>query len=141
MGKPIVEIAGYFIYIVVKCFAYVSWCFVGLSVLAPRRPWRLPYATLLGVGRLALGIVVGLFIFLAALTMNNATRNAPLTYIAIYVPVRVVEWSIFHFLVSRRVQWPVSTAWILGGVAVSCLADVPLGIIEGGIVPVGRPFC
>jgi len=26
-------------------------------------------------------------------------------------------------------------------VGVSCLADIPLGIMEGGVVPVGRPFC
>jgi hypothetical protein len=85
--------------------------------------------------------VVGVFIFFAALSMNNATRNAPLTYLSIYVPVRVVEWVIFHVLVSRTVQWPKSPAWVLGGVGVSCLADIPLGIMEGGVVPVGRPFC
>jgi hypothetical protein len=96
---------------------------------------------LLGVARLGLGIVVGVFIFFAALSMNNATRNAPLTYVSIYIPVRVVEWVIFHFLVSRTVQWPKSIGWVVGGVVVSCLADIPLGIMEGGVVPVGRPFC
>ena len=85
--------------------------------------------------------MVGVFIFFAALSMNNTTRNAPLTYFSIYVPVRVVEWVIFHVLVSRTVQWPKSPAWVLGGVGVSCLADIPLGIMEGGVVPVGRPFC
>jgi hypothetical protein len=139
--EAIMEILGFAVYVLVKCVAYVSWCFVGLRVLAPERPSPLRYATLLGIGRLGLGIIVGVFIFVAALSMNNATRNAPLTYFSIYVPVRVFEWGIFHFLVSRTVQWPKSAAWVLGGVAVSCLADVPLGIMEGGIVPVGRPFC
>ncbi len=32
-------------------------------------------------------LFVLLVIFLAALSMNNATRNAPLTYAAVYVPV------------------------------------------------------
>ena len=139
--EAIVEILGYAVYVVVKCIAYMSWCFVGLRLLAPERLRPLRRAAGLGVARLGLGVVVGVFIFFAALSMNNATRNAPLTYLAIYVPVRIVEWGIFHFLVSRTVQWPRSPAWIVGGVAVSCLADIPLGIMEGGVVPVGRPFC
>src|SRR5258707_4789828 len=135
------EIAGYALYIVVKYAAYAAWCFAGLRWCAPEGAGRLQRAARLGAGRLALGVGIGLFIFLAALSMNNATRNAPLTYLAIYVPVRVVEWSIFHVLISRRVQWPRSPAWILGCLIVSCLADIPLGVMEGGIVPVGRPFC
>jgi hypothetical protein len=132
---------GYAVYIVVKYAAYAAWCSVGLRWLAPEtlRPTR--RAAVLGAARLALGIAIGFFIFLAALSMNNATRNAPLTYLAIYVPVRIVEWSIFHVVISRTVQWPRSPIWVLGGVVVSCLADIPLGIMEGGIVPVGRPFC
>jgi hypothetical protein len=136
-----VEVLGYAVYVVVKCIAYVTWCFVGLRLLAPEQPRPLRRAAPLGVARLGLGVVVGMFIFFAALSMNNATRNAPLTYLSIDVPVRVVEWVIFHVLVSRTVQWPRSPAWVLGGVGVSCLADIPLGIMEGGVVPVGRPFC
>jgi hypothetical protein len=135
------EIFGYLIYVVVKCLAYVCWCFVGLSLLDPGRPERFRGAVTLGVARLGLGIVVGAFIFVAALTMNNATRNAPLTYFSIYVPVRVVEWVVMHVFVSRDVLWTKSIGWVLGGVVVSCLADIPIGIMEGGVVPVGRPFC
>jgi len=132
---------GYVVYIVVKYLGYASWCYVGLRTLAPERPEPLRFAALLGAVRLGLGIVVGLFISVAALSMNNATRNAPLTYFSIYVPVRVVEWVILHILVSRSVQGTKSVGWVLGGVVVSCLADIPLGIMEGGVVPVGRPFC
>jgi len=135
------EILSYAIYILVKCLAYISWCYVGLRTLTPQKFDLLRRATLLGVARLGLGIAVGIFIFFAALSMNNATRNAPLTYISIYVPVRIVEWSIFHVLISKRMRWPASVGWILGGVVFSCLADIPLGIMEGGVVPVGRPFC
>ncbi|HEU4402007.1 MAG TPA: hypothetical protein VFT43_07860 [Candidatus Polarisedimenticolia bacterium] len=134
-------ILGYVLYIVVKYLAYALWCFVGLRMLAPDRPRRLQSAALLGLARLALGVAVGLFIFFAALTMNNATRNAPLTYLAIYVPVRIFEWVLLHLLVSRGFQGKRSIGWVLGGVVISCLADVPLGIMEGGVVPVGRPFC
>ena len=132
---------GYILYGLVKYAAYAWWCFVGLRTLAPERGQPLRLAAQLGAVRLALGIVVGLFIFIAALSMNNATRNAPLTYLAIYVPVRIVEWTILHLLVSRTPRGWKSVGWVIGGVAVSCAADIPLGIMEGGVVPVGRPFC
>ena len=135
------EILNFALYVVIKCVVYVAWCFVGLRLLTPERSSPLQYATILGVGRLFLGILLGIFIFIAALTMNNATRNAPLTYFSIYVPVRMFEWGLFHFLISRKVKWPRSAVWVLGGVVVSCLADIPIGIMEGGVVPVGRPFC
>ena len=132
---------GFVAYIVVKYLAYMGWCYVGLVRLAPDRTHLVRRAALLGALRLAIGIGLGLFIFVAALSMNNATRNAPLTYAAIYLPVRVLEWTVMHVLVARRFRWPGSVGWILGGVIVSCLADVPLGMMNGGVVPVGRPFC
>ena len=135
------DLVGYTAYALVKWAAYSTWCFLGLRILALQQSPSIRRAALLGVGRLTLGVVVGLFIFVAALSMNNATRNAPLTYLSIYVPVRVVEWSVFHIVISRGVRWPRSVAWVLGGVAISCLADIPVGIMEHGVVPVGRPFC
>jgi len=136
-----VEPVEYAIYIAVKGAAYCGWCFAGLALLAPARPGRPRLAALLGGGRVLLGVGIGLFICLAALSMNNATRNAPLTYFSIYVPVRIVEWTLFHLLISTRFQRTRSIGWVLGGVVVSCLADIPIGIMEGGVVPVGRPFC
>ena len=65
--------------------------------------------------RLALGIALGLFILFAALSMNNATRNAPLTYFSLYVPVRVFEWTVFHFLIGGF-QGVRSIGWIVGGI-------------------------
>src|SRR5712664_451973 len=99
------EIFGYIAYIAVKCLAYVLWCYLGLRALDPGRERPMRRAVGLGIGRLILGIVVGLFIFFAALSMNNATRNAPLTYFSIYVPVRVAEWGVMHLFVSRRFVW------------------------------------
>jgi hypothetical protein len=135
------EALGFVAYIVVKYAAYTGWCYIGLVWLAPDRPNPARKAAVLGVFRLALGVDIGLFIYVAALSMNNATRNAPLTYAAIYVPVRVLEWTVLHVFVARRFQRPGSVGWILGGVIVSCLADIPLGMMNGGVVPVGRPFC
>jgi len=48
---------------------------------------------------------------------------------------------LWHFILAGRPRSPRSILWILGAVVVSCAADVPIGIMEGGIVPVGRPFC
>ncbi len=136
MGLP-----GGLVYLAVKAMAYAAWCYAGLSLLSPSQPRRIRRAVTLGLGRLALGVALGLGILLAALSMNNATRNAPLTYVCIYVPVRIFEWGVFHVLISRRYQGLGSLGWILGGVAVSCAADVPILWFEHGVVPVGRPFC
>ena len=135
------EIVGYALYVPIKLAAYVAWCWVGIRWFAPSRTPAFRAAMLFGLGRLFLGIALGLFIFFAALSMNNATRNAPLTYAAIYVPVRVCEWLLWYFLLRTVPGGRRAALWVAGGVLVSCLADIPIGILEKGVVPVGRPFC
>ena len=88
-----------------------------------------------------MGVFFGMGIFLAALTMNNAVKNSMLTYWVVYVPVRIVEWSLMLLILRRQGAAPQYVSWVAGGVVISCLADIPLGILEGGVVPVGRPFC
>ncbi len=141
-----VGFSAYLLYGVGKFAAYAAWCYVGVRWFAPERRSPVLAALRFGAGRLLLGIGLGLVIFLAALSMNNATRNAPLTYAAVYVPVRVGEWLLWYWVIRTRTGAASASAgrvglWIVGGVFVSCLADVPLGIMEGGVVPVGRPFC
>lgn len=75
------------LYVLVKFAAYTAWCALALRILDGRGPHDVRGALLWGALRLLLGVAVGLFIFVAALSMNNATRNAPLTYVAIYIPV------------------------------------------------------
>ena len=128
-------------YLAVKLLAYSIWCHLGLRWFAPERPHALRSAISFGTGRLLLGIGVGLLIFLAALSMNNATRNAPLTYVAIYVPARILEWLLWYRLLRSVPGGRRAWLWILGGVLVSCLADLPIAVAEHGVVPVGRPFC
>jgi hypothetical protein len=133
---------GMAFYIAVKWLVYTAWCYLGVRLFAPAVPHLYRRAALYGTLRLLMGVGIGLFIFFAALSMNNATRNAPLTYAAIYVPVRVLEWSLMYGIIRREKSpfLPVCS-WILGGIAISCLADIPLGMMNGGIVPAGRPFC
>jgi low temperature requirement protein LtrA len=135
------DIIPYAVYALCKFAAYAAWCYVGIWWFASDRKPILKNALLFGFGRLILGILLGIGIFLAALSMNNATRNAFLTYLVIYVPVRIGEWLLWYFLIRTESGRGRHLAWIVGGVLVSCLADIPLGIMEGRVVPVGRPFC
>jgi hypothetical protein len=136
------EILGYVVYVATKITVYASWCYLGVRLFDPARTQSAGIAVIYGFARFLLGFVVGIGIFFAALDMNNATRNAPLTYVAIYVPARIVEWSLWYAVIRRRSASLVRVGgWVGGGVLVSCIADVPLGILEGGVVPIGRPFC
>ena len=136
------EILGYVVYVATKITASASWCYLGVRLFDPARTQSAGIAASYGFARFLLGLVVGIGIFFAALDINNTTRNAPLTYVAIYVPARIVEWSLWYGVIRRRsASLPRIAGWIGSGVLVSCVADVPLGILEGGVVPVGRPFC
>ena len=135
------EFAGFVAYLLTKFAAYSAWCFVGLRWFDPSRTKKGTGGLFYGFLRLLMGIFFGIGIFLAALTLNNAVRNSLLTYFVVYVPVRVVEWSLMLLIIRRQGIRSQYLSWVAGGVAISCLADIPLGIMEGGVVPVGRPFC
>ena len=135
------ELLGFLAYLLTKFAAYSGWCYVGLRWFDPSRESIGRGSLFYGFLRLLMGVFFGMGIFLAALTLNNAVRNSILTYFLVYVPVRVVEWSLMLLILRRQGAVPEYAAWVGAGVVISCLADVPLGIMEGGIVPVGRPFC
>jgi 2-hydroxychromene-2-carboxylate isomerase len=65
-------------------------------------------------------------------------------YLAVYVPVRWLEWSLIASLVERSPRAFLipptrnSVLFRAGGIAVSCLADIPM-LIQG--LPVGRFMC
>ena len=135
------ELMGFVAYLLTKFAAYSGWCFVGLGWFDPSREGRVRGSLFYGFLRLLMGVFFGMAIFLAALTMNNAVKNSILTYFVVYVPVRIIEWSLMLLILRRQGALPHYAAWVAGGVVISCLADIPLGIMEGGVVPVGRPFC
>ena len=141
-------------YIALKYLAYAAWCFVGLSLLSDISPVSLSRALGFGLLRLLLGFIFGLFIYLVGSIVYSALTDAPagdlLTYFAVYVPVRWIEWSILGTLIipsgrKRSVFWTGLNSrdclWRLGGVLISCVADIPMIIALGGILPVGRFLC
>jgi hypothetical protein len=135
------ELLGFLAYLMTKFAAYSGWCYLGLRWFDPGRDMKVKGSLFFGFLRLLMGVFFGMGIFLAALTLNNATRNSVMTYLVVYVPVRIVEWSLMLLILRRQGAFPRYAAWVSGGVLISCLADIPLGIMEGGVVPVGRPFC
>jgi len=61
-----------------------------------------------------------------------------------------VEWSIMAMLIlpgpmslSQRIAGTGQSdrLWRLGGIAISCIADIPLIASLGGAIPVGRILC
>jgi hypothetical protein len=73
-----------------------------------------------------------------------------LTYALVYLPVRWIEWSIMAALIVPGsfplAHWILGTSpqdrnWRLGGIVISCLADIPLIVSLGGVIPSGRFLC
>lgn len=152
-------LAGVALYAVLKYAVYSAWCAAGLALLVGRDAvvWR--RAAGLGALRVAIGLAFGTFIFLASLavfaglseTEVGASRHLPhvLTYLAVYVPVRWLEWGILELVIDpvRRGFGGLVAGgsgpgrrFRLGGILVSCLADLPMILSMGGI-PVGRFLC
>ena len=146
------------LYLALKGAAYVWWCARGVRRFRPERAGSRALALGLGGARLALGAVFGVAIFLlGALVYERLSESAALdatavtvlTYLAVYVPVRWIEWAIIEAALMPRsrglagfVLGPDAGArvWRLGGALISCLADMPLMFAVGGL-PVGRFMC
>ena len=147
-----------FAYLLLKAAAYCAWCWAGVCTFRPERASKLGLGIALGLLRLLLGLGFGVGIWLAGsfvferLATTDALGNRAamaLTYLAVYVPVRWIEWGILETIMftgerdfttvlggsgARGVRWR------FGGIAISCLADLPLMLAMGGI-PVGRFMC
>jgi hypothetical protein len=137
------------VYVLGKYLAYSLWCYFGLWWLRDRRS----AGTGLGFGavRLGLGMIFGVGIFMVVAMMH---LNAPAPwwmYFAIYAPVRYVEWSILAALLGTSggqvfsIRGAATQKWIIGGILVSHLADLPLILFSGEgtqmFFPVGRFLC
>jgi hypothetical protein len=141
----------FLIYVLVKFAAYSIWYYIGLRWLQQRRSPRAGLG--FGFVRLLLGVFFGLGIFIIGGMLHLAVPSHPaLMYLSIYAPVRYVEWTILFYLFrsfsSTHEAHPGflrEQGWILGGIAVSHLVDLPLifTTYEGtkGFLPIGRFLC
>jgi len=145
---------GALLYFGGKFLAYSVWCYFGLRGFRPQNSHTLGRAIIYGAIRLALGFFFGILIYL--LSSALITSLAPglpenvIAYLAVYVPVRWIEWTIMAILIMpgpiSPSHWIVGSGrmdrlWRLGGIAISCLADIPLIVSLGGVIPVGRFLC
>jgi hypothetical protein len=140
------------LYIGVKLAAYSLWCFLGLAKLRSGSDGSAARALMLGFVRLLLGLFFGVVIwFASSVLLSKLGYGLPqnvLTYLLVYVPVRWLEWSIITVILKPGSvsQFFLGSAkpdrlWRLGGIGISCLADIPLIISLGGVIPTGRFLC
>jgi len=139
------------LYLVTKFLAYSAWVFVGVrTVQKGTKP--LLRSFLLGFFRLCLGFFFGVLIYLLSSALlsqlGSSSGSDVLTYLAVYVPVRWLEWSIVAAILvpGSFAQFLVGAAkpdrlWRIGGIVISCLADIPLIISLGGVITTGRFLC
>ncbi|HLK03509.1 MAG TPA: hypothetical protein VKT53_03640 [Candidatus Acidoferrum sp.] len=141
-------------YLVIKLIAYCVWCFVGLRMFQPESRVLPAKALGFGVLRLFMGFFFGIVIYFFGSAMmqvigTGLPQNA-LTYFFVYVPVRWIEWSIMAAILYRGATKPYpwflgeksrDRYWRLGGILISCLADIPLLASFGGVIPTGRFLC
>jgi hypothetical protein len=131
---------AYLLYVAVKLISYIAWCWVALRLWRPGSA-TLVRATGFGLLRLAIGVAFGVTIFFAA---SIEPEDVTWKYIAIYAPVRMVEWSILAFIIDGDSDAKTtfnSVLWCLGGIVVSFVADFasPEGV--AGHFCVGRCLC
>jgi hypothetical protein len=147
-------------YFAAKLAAYTFWMWVGLRWF-PAGEWPIVIrALLLGTLRLLMGLGFGLVIWIVGSAVfqvagsiaadNREMVSSIVTYLLVYVPVRWIEWSIFDLIVVGQRQSfrdfmfgssSMHRKWRGGGIAISCLADIPVMISLGGVLPVGRFMC
>ncbi len=142
------------LYPLVKLLAYSFWCYLGLRNFRPPMNGVYSRSAMYGFFRLLMGFFFGVVIWMmSTVVLSHIGYGLPqniLTYVLVYVPVRWVEWSIMAVLIVPDsfplVRWISGTSprdrnWRLGGIIISCLADIPLIASLGGVIPTGRFLC
>jgi hypothetical protein len=138
-----------FLYAALKFAAYSGWCWVGLRLFDPNRPDRTQRALAFGGLRLLMGLGFGAAIFFMANAAVMIVRSQPVVYLAVYVPVRWIEWGLIEALMRPELPFLKTAAlgdgaaargWRARGILLSCLADLPIIASIGGL-PLGRFMC
>jgi hypothetical protein len=142
------------LYLLIKLIAYCFWCYLGLRLFRPKETQFLSGALRFGIVRLLLGLVFGVVIFFLAAfwghTFGTGLPQNILTYLGAYVPVRWIEWTIMAALLTPGLlgtpHWFIGNTnrdrlWRLGGILISCVADIPFIEAFNGPIPTGRFLC
>lgn len=147
------------VYFVVKFCAYAAWMWVGLRSNRATAGSVVPQALLLGAARLLMGLGFGFTIWTLTTAMVMGVHTmapdlagwviAAFVYLGVYVPIRWIEWAIMDVVIrpeARTLRGFVlgaglpSRRWRAGGIVISCLADIPVIAVVGGL-PLGRFMC
>jgi hypothetical protein len=138
--------SGLLVYIGLKLGGYLLWTYLGVVWLGRDVDRPLLVASALGVGRLVIGWLAGLFVAPLVLGVAGLDR-LPVFYFTGLVLVRWLEWGVIHCLIpgNGRVSLVLTggstrgRVWRGLGVLVSYLADAPFLIAQG--FPHGRILC
>ena len=132
------------LYAIAKFVAYATWCFLGLHLLAGR-PSVLG-ALKFGAVRWFLGLALGV---VTAIGLGSISSESVATlYFGLYLPLRLIEWSIMAALISQGglaptilIRSPKTWMWILGGIALSFASDLASPEGMEGRFCIGRCLC
>ena len=139
---------GFLVYSGIKFAAYVGWSTFGVTLHGHTNRVFVK-GFLFGALRMFMGIFFGVGIFILANVVIGVSKSQPATYFIVYIPVRWIEWSLLGLWLDTQ---PASIKaflggssrksiyWKLGGIVISCLADIPVLVAVGGL-PVGRFMC
>ncbi|HKA18728.1 MAG TPA: hypothetical protein VKN18_10580 [Blastocatellia bacterium] len=133
------------VYALTKFVAYCMWCLLGLRLHDPAQA-TFRRALKFGALRWLLGLAFGV---MAAIALGSVSSESVVRlYFGVYVPLRVVEWSIMVFLIHRAVCGQPSSSrsamiwlWVLGGIGVSFATDLASPEGMAGRFCVGRCLC
>jgi len=134
--------AGILIYLLIKTLAYVGWCGQGARLHGHRDRLTLR-AFVYGIVRVLLGVVVGLcLIYPLVNALDRVVPNHVVLYFVLYVPIRWFEWSLLAVIMDLERRTPrnfligdssASRLWRLGGIAISCVSDLPILMTSNGL--------
>ena len=139
------------LYLTFRFIVYVVWCYAGVLLLSSHMRRRVFAAAGLGLGlgtaRFLLGLCIQYVIFAESseklLPFMRLSPELIWSYFAFVVPARVVEWLATLFLLNYAARMarpslpeeaktqtsilsPLALAWMLSGVILSCLLDLPM---------------
>jgi hypothetical protein len=134
----LIRVWFYAVYPLIKLLAYVAWCHWGAAFLDVK-PGRSAFKD--GGIRFAIGLAFGGAVYLIAGALGAETiswvydrvgRSA--AYIAVFTPIRWVEWWIMEHLMAREPD-PLTRVsrrtlcWRAGGILTSFASDAPLFLL------------